>query len=155
SLSTLSILLITTGCSGHSHKHTKGVENLKENKGLYWSNKGVPIKHDDLTILYSFEQGLTQDLTKGCLNAIESIQKNSSLQFTQTKVIGDANLTFVVGELDRSQNHQGTTQVSVINDIIVRAEVKFDREIPYSTNPSTTEVDAESVCLHEIGHAIG
>lgn len=53
-------------------------------------------------------------------------------------------------------NEQASTALSIMGQYIVGAEISFDsNRYNYAVDPNDAQVDAESICLHEFGHALG
>lgn len=53
-------------------------------------------------------------------------------------------------------NHQASTELTTFGSFIVGAEIQIDQtRYIYSDSPTGSEVDSESLCLHELGHALG
>jgi len=53
-------------------------------------------------------------------------------------------------------SHQASTELTTFGSFIVGAEIQIDQtRYVYSESPTGSEVDSESLCLHELGHALG
>lgn len=125
-----------------------------ESEGFLWLNTAQPLIFSDTKINYFFDSSLSAEVTKGCLSAMKTVSSEVELDFTPVKDQRDAAFTFTSGQLDRANFHQGLTDVYILKSTIVSVVITFDDQIEYSRKPLPDQVDAESVCLHEILHGL-
>ncbi len=145
------------GCQKFGQRDIRPIaaQPVNEEDGLYWSLKGSPLRMTSLPVRWTYESDLSDTLLSGCEAAVQTIESSSNVSFTKVDSKENADIYIKIGHLDSTLNHQGLTEVRIVNDQMQYAEITFDSDLSYSTNPTLAEIDAESVCLHELGHALG
>ncbi len=122
-----------------------------EKDGLFWSGK-TPIRVFGTTILYAMDDSIPETLKIGCEAAMKTVQDSVNLVFEESP---KAIFRFSMGESDIEAGHQARASVHYLEDQITDAQIVFGSGFHFSNEPSDSEADSESVCLHELGHALG
>lgn len=149
--------LALLGCQNQSSQDINPFSSqpILEEDGIYWTLKNSPLRMTSFPVRWGHQVELSESIKIGCESAIQTIEESSNLTFIKVNAQEDADIYIKTSALDLTQNHQGMTEVRIVNDQLRYAEISFDSELVYSRDPKPNEIDAESVCLHELGHALG
>ncbi|NCN40827.1 matrixin family metalloprotease [bacterium] len=160
----IGLSVASTGCSNSSNTRTKIITDpsakpvlkIVEKNGmkLYMDR---PMKMKGEEIYFMISESLNEALISGCLNAFEYIESIVPLTF---KMVDRKrkNSSFIL--LDQKEINEeglvnGVTNYKSSASTIHDATIDFNSMVRFSTEPKSNEVDAESTCLHELGHALG
>lgn len=146
-LSTAAMLLTLVNCQGRPNKQ---FEVIKMDNAL---TAGSLPERFTLTADFPLEAA------QACARAAESLNFAVDKNLLVLLPVGSPKTGFLLkwGQEEATPpDHQAVTKLTYSQDSIIKVTIEFDtKHFRYSSSPSANEVDLESVCLHEMGHALG
>jgi hypothetical protein len=152
-----------TACNGYTPKSSRGSLTTSDSAPGFIANKnGDALRQKDLPAQVEMDTALPQDLRTGCTNAIAKINTASGLSLL--KIAGDQNpdqkqhssILIQYGTVKNTASSEPAgAELSSLDVYITLAKITFDSQFKFSQNPDGSQYDAESACLHALGHALG
>jgi hypothetical protein len=158
-----------TGCGRPMGKVylTRSTDRLDKGGSKYLSDNGRPVLWDRATkaIEFAFDSGFPAEFTDSCRSAGETLNaaigrplirfSDEARDYSQTPD-GFNVISFGKSEASTKPGHEGEAQVSFTDNRITEADIDLDtRHFQFSSTGEADKADVESVCLHELGHALG
>jgi hypothetical protein len=148
---------LATACQGNSTVDSSHGDSIGQLNGFLAKNGNV-IRVEDVPITVQMGSDVPSLIKDACGQAAETLNKAAGRDLLKLSSNGSASRFSILWGVSRSSqpDHQASTELTIEKNTIVGAEIGFDTaHFTYSNLPDPTNVDAESVCLHELGHMLG
>lgn len=160
-------LLVAGGCSkSDSTYRTIPVSKLeKANQPVYMSDDGTPLSVGTRGLVFAFDPEFPDDLKPGCLRAMDTANEAigaevltpSEESFPYNAEYDEHSvISYGKSKKDSPKNHAAETRIAWLGSQIMEADIDFDiNHFQFTDSDEPGKADVESVCLHELGHAMG
>lgn len=142
-----SILVLSTSCSRNKIVNTTQDEHQ------------FTLYQDTLPVSIAISRDTNANIKKGCMQAVQTFNAQFDQPiFQATNIVTKQNKVLIAMDASKNSNRNANTKfVFLDNGEIVSAKIQFQTaNHKFSLKPENdNEFDAESVCLHELGHSVG
>jgi hypothetical protein len=150
--------ILLSGCQGRDRGSANEGANIGSAHGFIAKN-GKPISLAS-PIVFGVDSGVPREFALACARAAATLNKYLGKEWLRVAVDGqNANAEYVIragGEKTSEPEHQASTTLKIQRHRIVGADLRLlTAQFIYSDQPDASQVDNESVCLHELGHVLG
>lgn len=151
-----SVLFFLVACN--SRFEPKAIQHKSSTNGEYLTNKSGQVLTQEVPLLVALDETLPATLKEGCQNSIEQINASTGLILLRKREDSEAKpiVTIRFGTVESlDPTHQAHTDLDYDGQFITAVSIVFDEQYEFSLSPTQNEFDSQSVCLHELGHALG
>lgn len=152
----LALTACNSGFESHQNKRNKG---RIDTSGAYLTNQGEVLTHESIPLEVAFGPELPETLVDGCASAIQKINDATGINLlSNPEIIKSPRVSVTISDDVKTGDNKHPAHTDVLfqdHYIITNVLITFDQRFLFSNDPKSNEYDAESVCLHELGHALG
>ncbi len=154
-ISTILAAILLSAC-GNSRPPNSADEAI-EADGFLKNKSGEKIFFKQKEIRVHYDKLLSDEIINGCNSAVHTINEI----FDKDLLVVDSNDTnphiqITQGSLkSKNDSHQASAEFNFSNSEMLSAKITFDTKFQFSQAPKMNQFDAESICLHELGHSLG
>lgn len=157
-LATLLSLAINTGC-GNQKKGVYSTDHfseaaIEERSGVLFLN-GEEVRIKKIPVQYGYEGEVPDAIRQGCEQAVKTLELATGFKIEASENPQVAIKMAPQPAKNREDNVPAITYIEYEGPWITKARVVFFNDHTFAIEPNNKEMDAESTCLHELGHAIG
>lgn len=160
------VLLSASACAKHEGERKQSrSEDLQAKTSPYMVHEGKPLLASTEPLVFHFDESFPEEFKGACIKAGTTWNKalgtDVFLFDDEIKPYNKESDDISVISWGKSEplakaSHAAETYVVFISSRIVEADIDFDlRHFEYTVTNEAKKLDVESVCLHEMGHALG